>query len=100
MNKSIIVGLLIIALIISNIPSACVEPITLTVMAIAGVTAVALSVATDMAVHNEIAHQAARENGDRKELSNRSANEGLIGQNQKQGKQPVSQNNLLSPTPQ
>jgi hypothetical protein len=100
MKKSVIVCLLVITLIISNTPSVRAEPITLTVMAIAGVTAVALSAAADSGVHNEMAYPAIGERGDRKELSNRSGNEGLNGKNQKQDKRAVSQNITLSPMPQ
>jgi hypothetical protein len=100
MKKSVIVCLLVITLIISNTPSVRAEPITLTVMAIAGVTAVALSAAADIGVHNEMSYPAIGERGDPKELSNRSGNEGLKGKNQKQDKRAVSQNITLSPMPQ
>lgn len=83
MKKSVIVCVLVITLIISNTPSVSAEPITLTVMAIVGVTAVALSAAADISVHNEMAYPAIGERGDRKDPSNRSGKEGLTAKNQK-----------------
>jgi|WetSurMetagenome_2_1015567.scaffolds.fasta_scaffold635460_2 hypothetical protein len=52
MKNSIIVGLIVIALIVSNIPSARAEPITLTVMAIVGVVTVVVLAAADEAIHD------------------------------------------------
>ena len=57
MKKSIIVCLLVIAFIASTTPSVRAEPITLTVMAITGITTVALLAATDVAVHKEDANR-------------------------------------------
>ena len=51
MKNSIIVGLIVIALIVSNIPSARAEPITLRVMAIVGVVTVAGLAAADEVIH-------------------------------------------------
>jgi hypothetical protein len=62
-KNSIVVGLLVIALLIaSTTPPVCAEPITLTVMAITGITTVAFLVATDVAVHKEDANRAAFKN--------------------------------------
>ena len=64
MKKSIIAFLIVIALIASTIPSVRAEPITLTVMAITGITTVALLVPTDMAVHKEDVNRAILKNAD------------------------------------
>jgi hypothetical protein len=52
MIKPIIACLLATAFIASTTASSRAEPITLTVIAITSITAVALSAVTDMAVHN------------------------------------------------
>jgi hypothetical protein len=100
MKESVIVCVLVITLIISNTPPVRAEPITLTVVAIAGVTAVALSAAADIGVHNETADPAIGEAGGRKDFNYRSGNEDRTGKNQKQDKPSVSQNMMLSPMPQ
>ena len=65
MKRSIIAILIAVALIASTTPSSRAEPITLTIMAIAGITAVALSAGTDMAAHHGDDNRATIKNDDR-----------------------------------
>jgi hypothetical protein len=73
MRRSIIACALGVALMASTVPAVRAEPITLTVVAITGIAAVALSTATDMAVRNEDVHRAALKNDDRREPNTQAA---------------------------
>jgi hypothetical protein len=65
MKKSLMALLMGIALMASNTLTARAEPITLTVVAISGITAVALSAAADKAIHRDDAKPADQKNDDR-----------------------------------
>jgi hypothetical protein len=67
MKKSLIACVLGIALIASTSWSARAEPITLAVMAVTGITVVALSATTDVAVHHDYPNWAELKNDDRSE---------------------------------
>ena len=91
MKKSIIVCLLVIAFIASTTPSVRAEPITLTVMAITGITAVALLTATDVTVHKEDANRAIHKNDDRDETKKQAADAKADRTLPEKAKQPVVQ---------
>jgi hypothetical protein len=65
MKKSMIAMVMGIALMASTALSARAEPITLTVVAVSGVIAVAVSAATDKAIHHDEAKRADQNSDDR-----------------------------------
>lgn len=65
MKKSMMAMTMGIALMASTVMSARAEPITLTVVAISGITAVALSAAADKVVRHDDTNLATRKNDDR-----------------------------------
>ena len=91
MKKSIIAFLIVIALIASTIPSVRAEPITLTVMAITGITTVALLVPTDMAVHKEDVNRAILKNADDCDETKKQADAKADRTLPEKAKQPVVQ---------
>ncbi len=65
MKKSMMAMTMGIALMASTVMSARAEPITLTVVAISGITAVALSAAADKVVRHDDTNLATQKNDDR-----------------------------------
>jgi uncharacterized protein YacL len=88
-KNSIVVGLLVIALIASTTPPVRAEPITLTVMAITGITTVAFLVATDVAVHKEDANRAAFKNDGNDETKKQAADVKPNRTSSEKAQQPV-----------
>jgi hypothetical protein len=91
MKKSIIVCLLVIAFIASTTPSVRAEPITLTVMAITGITTVVLLAATDVAVHKEDANRAIQKKADDRDETKKQADAKADRTLPEKAKQPVVQ---------